>query len=138
MTLHAMGQVQHGTLRSTSAQPADVAGLCLPCDIGADSHKDPNYTRDGLYWLGQPLFHTGLRATYQPTDQLAVKLLAVNGWNRTVDNNLGKTFEAQIGWTLSNSIDAYVGQVTLGYLSASCASDRSSRPARTTAGDCVH
>ncbi|MBI5537324.1 MAG: porin [Deltaproteobacteria bacterium] len=74
----------------------------------ADSHKNPNYTRGALYWLGQPLFHTGLRATWQPTDLLTFKIMVANGWNRTVDNNLGKTLGAQIGLTPSSKFGAAV------------------------------
>jgi hypothetical protein len=74
----------------------------------ADSHKNFNYTRGALYWLGQPLFHTGLRATWQPAEVLSFKLLATNGWNRTVDNNLGKTFGAQVGVTPSSKFSALV------------------------------
>src|SRR5271170_3529893 len=56
-----------------------------------------NYTRGALYWLAEPLFHTGLRAKYQITDEVTFRLMVVNGWNNTIDDNLGKTFGAQIG-----------------------------------------
>ncbi|MFC1642444.1 porin, partial [Myxococcota bacterium] len=32
----------------------------------AESQDNANYTRGVLYWLGQPLFHTGLRVRWQP------------------------------------------------------------------------
>jgi hypothetical protein len=78
----------------------------------ADSQNNMNYTRGALYWLAQPLFHTGLRATYQPSDAIAFRLMAVNGWNDTIDNNLGKTFGAQIALTPVKQFSASVTYIT--------------------------
>ncbi|HKO52803.1 MAG TPA: outer membrane beta-barrel protein, partial [Polyangiaceae bacterium] len=61
----------------------------------ADSQDNINYTRGVLYWLGQPAFHTGLRANLEATNNLRVRALVVNGWNNTIDNNTGKSFGAQ-------------------------------------------
>jgi hypothetical protein len=61
----------------------------------ADSQYNINYTRGVLYWLGQPAYHTGLRVGVDPSRSLNLKFLAVNGWNRTIDNNAGKTFGLQ-------------------------------------------
>ena len=63
----------------------------------AESQDNQNYTRGLLYWLGRPLFHTGLRLGWEIVPELEVKALAVNGINNTVDNNAGKTFGAQLG-----------------------------------------
>lgn len=58
-----------------------------------DSHDENyNYTRGLLHWFSQPTFHTGLMVTYEAHEMLKLSLLAVNGWNNTVDNNRGKTF----------------------------------------------
>lgn len=62
----------------------------------AKSQDNINYSRGLLYNLAQPFFHTGLRADIQLTDSLQLKLLAVNGWNNTIDNNRGKSFGAQL------------------------------------------
>ena len=62
----------------------------------AESQDNINYTRGVLYWYGQPLFHTGLRATWDATTNLRARVLVVNGWNNTIDNNTGKTFGAQL------------------------------------------
>lgn len=62
----------------------------------AQSHLNINYTRGYLYNLAQPFFHTGLRAEIGLGDMLTLKLLAVNGWNNTIDNNRGKSFGAQL------------------------------------------
>ncbi len=62
----------------------------------AESQDNINYTRGVLYWYGQPLFHTGLRANLEITNNLSARALVVNGWNNTIDNNTGKTFGAQL------------------------------------------
>src|SRR4051812_40828957 len=62
----------------------------------ADSQDNLNYTRGVLYWLGQPAFHTGLRANWEATKNLRARALVVNGWNNTIDNNTGKSFGAQL------------------------------------------
>jgi len=61
----------------------------------AESQDNVNYTRGALYWLGQPLFHTGLRATWDILPEWAATFLVVNGWNNTLDNNVGKTYGVQ-------------------------------------------
>jgi hypothetical protein len=75
----------------------------------AESQLNYNYTRGVVYWLAQPLFHTGLRATIQATDAIALKALVVNGWNRSVDNNVGKTFGLQLAATPTDQLALYVG-----------------------------
>lgn len=78
----------------------------------ADSQDNMNYTRGVLYWLGQPLFHTGFRLEYEATKQLSATLLVVNGWNNSVDNNVGKTFGLQGKYASRNEKVS----VALGYL----------------------
>jgi hypothetical protein len=63
----------------------------------ADSQLNLNYTRGLLYWLAQPQFHTGLRASWQVISELELKAFVVNGWNRSIDDNIGKTFGFQAG-----------------------------------------
>lgn len=46
-----------------------------------ESWLNLNYTRGALYYYMQPFWHTGLRLTYQATDELAVKFLLTNGVN---------------------------------------------------------
>jgi len=62
----------------------------------AESQDNINYTRGVLYWYGQPLFHTGLRANWDILENLRARALVVNGWNNTIDNNTGKTFGLQL------------------------------------------
>jgi hypothetical protein len=75
----------------------------------SDSQANANYTRGLLFWLVQPRFHTGLRGTLQLGERLAVKLLAVNGVDRSVDNNIGKSFGAQLVYTPTHRFNARVG-----------------------------
>jgi hypothetical protein len=84
----------------------------------ADSQYNLNYTRGVLYWLGQPIFHTGLRVTADVHRSLLLRFLAVNGWNRTLDNNSGKTFGLQGTFRVPKAADSDEDLVTLslGYL----------------------
>jgi hypothetical protein len=84
----------------------------------ADSQYNLNYTRGALYWLGQPAYHTGLRVTADLNRSLLLRLLAVNGWNRSLDNNSGKTFGLQGTYRLPKAADSDEDALTLslGYL----------------------
>jgi Putative beta-barrel porin-2, OmpL-like. bbp2 len=57
------------------------------------------YTLGLVPWLSQPAFHTGLRSDIKIADPVTMKLLVVNGWNNTIDNNIGKTFGAHFVFT---------------------------------------
>jgi len=82
----------------------------------ADSQDNINYTRGVLYWLGQPAFHTGLRASLEITKNLSARALVVNGWNNTIDNNTGKTFGAQFTAHAPRSETHEWLSASLGYL----------------------
>jgi len=84
----------------------------------ADSQYNINYTRGVLYWLGQPAYHTGLRVNIDPARVFNLKLLAVNGWNRTIDNNSGKTFGLQGTYRLPKAAGSEEDLLTvaLGYM----------------------
>ncbi len=84
----------------------------------AEAQYNLNYTRGALYWLGQPAFHTGLRVGLDPSRNVNLKLLAVNGWNRTLDNNTGKTFGLQGTYRLPKEDNPDEDAVTIaaGYL----------------------
>ncbi len=84
----------------------------------ADSQLNFNYTR-GLLWLGQPYFHTGLRANFDLSEQFWITALVANGWNNSVDNNIGKSFGIQFNVAVPNSTDpdgAPVFDAHLGYM----------------------
>jgi hypothetical protein len=85
----------------------------------ADSHLNFNYTRGLLNWLGQPFFHTGLRANFDVSDQFWITALVANGWNNSVDNNIGKSFGLQLNLAVPNSTDpegAPVFDAHVGYM----------------------
>ena len=88
----------------------------------AQSQLNFNYTRSALY-NAQPFFHTGLRADIQMSVQFALKLLAVNGWNNTIDNNSGKSLGAQLSVTPA---EGYV--FSLGYMGGPEESDYVAAP----------
>lgn len=75
------------------------------------SHLNINYTRGALFNLGQPFFHTGLRADYLATKELTLKFLLVNGWNNSVDNNTGKSAGISAAFVPNDKI-----AITVGYL----------------------
>ncbi len=75
----------------------------------ADSQFNYNYTRGLLYWWAQPLFFTGLRGTFELTPALTLKGFLYNGWNRTVDNNIGKSLGVQLALAPSDAFTAYLG-----------------------------
>jgi hypothetical protein len=77
----------------------------------SDGRWDMTYTRGIVFWLNQPGFHTGLRASLTPSDVFSTTLFVANGWNNTIDNNVGKTFGAQVGFT-----PGPIGSVKLGYI----------------------
>ena len=81
----------------------------------AESHLNMNYTR-GMLFMSQPLFHTGLRASFAVADAFDFKLLAVNGWNNTIDNNVGKSFGAQANFHLKGNDDAELLTASIGYM----------------------
>jgi hypothetical protein len=78
-----------------------VDGAPLQIDFGkfdtwigaevADSQYNMTYTRSALFTT-QPLFHTGVRVDVAASDQLDLKVYAVNGYNNSIDNNAMKTF----------------------------------------------
>jgi len=62
--------------------------------VGAEvieAKDNPNYSRSLLFALAEPYYHSGVRATYSPSDKVTVMGGIVNGWNNVVDNNTGKT-----------------------------------------------
>ncbi len=101
------------------------AGSAVSLDFGkfdtiygaevADSQDNINYTRGLVYWFAQPAFHTGLRMNADLGEAFTLKAMVVNGYNNTVDNNLGKTFGLQ-GTVHLKKGDAALGNISLGYL----------------------
>jgi Putative beta-barrel porin-2, OmpL-like. bbp2 len=63
--------------------------------IGAEvieSKDNWNYTRSIQFGFAIPFYHTGLRATVNPSDKVSLAGYVVNGWNSVTDNNNDKSF----------------------------------------------
>jgi len=75
----------------------------------AESQDNYNYTRGLVYWLGQPLFHTGLRANWEIVPEFTLRGIVANGINNSVDNNLGKSFGAQVALSPIEELSFLVG-----------------------------
>jgi hypothetical protein len=76
-----------------------------------EAHKNFNHTRGLVYYWAQPIFHTGLRASLD-LDAVKLTALAVNGWDHTVDNNDGKSFGLQVGFTPDERLSLFLGYLT--------------------------
>jgi hypothetical protein len=55
-----------------------------------------NYSRGLLFSWAIPYYHSGVRATYSPTDKVSVMGEVTNGWNNVAENNTGKTVGAEV------------------------------------------
>ncbi|MDP9002321.1 MAG: porin, partial [Myxococcota bacterium] len=74
-----------------------------------DSQLNMEYTRSLLFTLNQPVFFTGFRLDYAPTDTFDAKLIVANGWNNSIDNNRAKSFGAQVSFKPVDSLQLYLG-----------------------------
>ena len=70
---------------------------------GYDGWND-NATHSFLFGYAIPYTHTGLKASYTFSDQLAGMLEIVNGWDDARDNNSSKSIGAQIAWTPAKTV----------------------------------
>jgi hypothetical protein len=77
----------------------------------AESQDNFNYTRGLLFTYAQPLFHAGLRARAELLPELTLTAMAVNGSDRTLDNNVGKTFGLQATVNPSDAFAASIGWI---------------------------
>lgn len=62
-----------------------------------------NYSRSNLFF-GFPYYHTGIRATYEWTDELSTTLSVFNGWNSVVDNNEEKSVQTNVTYKVPNKL----------------------------------
>jgi len=76
-----------------------------------ESQYNMNYSRSMLYWFAQPLFLTGLKLDWAATDQLTLSAFLVNGWNNSLDNNIGKSWAAQVSYMPSPQFMAVLGYI---------------------------
>ncbi len=119
--------------RPLSALRLDLGKFDTPFGVEvAESQDSLLYSRGVVYWLGEPAFHTGLRATLTMTPWLTARAMVVNGWNNTIDNNAGKTYGAQ--FLLAPARDLRLALGWLGgpeqtdYATVTCAADTAYDP----------
>jgi hypothetical protein len=79
-----------------------------------EANKNWLYSRSMLFY-GVPLIHTGLRINVTATPSLKLQASVVNGWNNDPDNNIGKTFGANVTYAppdsgLNASLTTYIGK----------------------------
>ena len=73
---------------------------------GYDGYND-NATRSFLFGFTIPFAHTGLKASYTFSDQLAGMFELCNGWDVARDNNTSKSIGLQLIWTPSKTVTVY-------------------------------
>ncbi len=78
----------------------------------AESWQNLNYTRGGLYYAMQPFWHTGVRATISPNDQVAVTGMVVNGVNTLHDDNDSPSLALQLSITPNDAVSLAGGWFT--------------------------
>ncbi len=78
----------------------------------ADSWRNLNYTRGALYYLMQPFYHTGLRASWQASEKLGLTAMLVNGTNNPIDANLSPHLGLQSTYTPSDAFALVLGYYT--------------------------
>lgn len=72
-----------------------------------DSRSMPVYSRSILFGYAIPFTHTGLRATFAPSDKFGITIGANNGWDQMKDLNTDKTYELGISITPSMAFSLY-------------------------------
>lgn len=85
-----------------------------------DPRTDSNFSRSILYGFAIPFAHTGVRATVVASDEVALNLGVVNGWDDLKDTNSAKTLEVGATFApvkvVSLTIDGYFGRERVGGL----------------------
>lgn len=98
------------------------------CYDQVETTSSDNYSRSLLYALGEPFYHTGIRASAMITPRWMLNLYLVNGWNCVEDDNGGKT----LGFMLM-SMGGGPLQVMVNYIGGQEGSD-TANPAGTFGG----
>jgi hypothetical protein len=114
----ASGKAQDFDLQQAFVSAIAPVGSGLRLDIGKfvsplgyeviegyDGYND-NATHSFLFGYAIPFTHTGIKAGYTFSDQIAAMLMLVNGWDDAKDNNTAKSVGAQLTWTPSKSVTA--------------------------------
>jgi len=73
---------------------------------GYDGYND-NATHSFLFGYAIPFTHTGVKASYTFSDQLAAIVMFANGWDVVKDNNSSKSLGAQLIFTPSKTVTVF-------------------------------
>lgn len=120
-TLHAGGDASSGLQYVKQAFVSWKPGTAVALDFGKfdtfvgaevpDSQDNFNYTRGLIHSFAQPRFHTGLRASAELIPELTLIAMVANGLDRSLDNNMGKTFGLGLAVNPSDSFTASLGWI---------------------------
>jgi Putative beta-barrel porin-2, OmpL-like. bbp2 len=84
-----------------------VTHLGLEVIEGYDGYND-NYSRSLLFNYAIAFTHTGVKAGYTFSPQVAATAMIVNGWDLAVDNNKGKSIGLQLALTPASPLAIYL------------------------------
>ncbi len=77
--------------------------------VGFEENETPtnwNYTRGLLFTLAEPTYHSGARATYPLTDDLALSAFWLNGWNTNVlEGTTMRSYAAAASWNATKKLE---------------------------------
>lgn len=71
-----------------------------------------NATHSFLFGYAIPYTHTGIKASYTFSDQLAGMLELCNGWDVARDNNSSKSIGGQLAWTPAKNVSVFANFMT--------------------------
>jgi hypothetical protein len=84
------------------------------------SPANPNFSRSILFGFAIPFTHTGVRATFTPSDTVTLILGVNNGWDDLRDTNTSKTMEVSAAYApvkaFSIAANGYFGKERVGGL----------------------
>jgi hypothetical protein len=104
----AFVQYKSGGFTLMAGRLLTIAGAEVIASTG-----NSNFSRGLLFTNLEPLFHTGVRTQFAPTDSVTLTLGVNNGWNLYSDNNTQKTIEAGASFAplkeLSFALNVYFG-----------------------------
>lgn len=63
-----------------------------------------NYSRAFEFGFAIPFTHTGVRLSYALDDKVSLMAMVANGWDNVDDNNDGKSFGGQLGWSPTENV----------------------------------
>lgn len=75
-----------------------------------DAPDNFHYSLSYLFGNG-PFYHTGAKVDYAASDKIGFMVGVLNGWDNLVDNNLAKSYAAQVSLTPNDNIGIYLNWI---------------------------